>query len=147
MLKIWSQEATCFSFGIFLGLLFVSKAQLDLRDGRATMDHFPCGGVRAEAGVSLHSESSESLACPHVELCGGKLCGAHAVFVLACPSQSKASWRQPSLGKSPMACGRPGWPQAGSGEQGLWAFPAYCFLQTERQGSKQARGAGYSEDE
>ena len=30
-------------------------------------------------------------------------------------------------------------PQAGSGEQDLCASPSHCFLQTERQGSKQPR--------
>ena len=85
----------------------------------------PLPGVRAKAGVSLHSELSEPLACPHVELCGGSCVGACSLCTRMSP-RSKASWRQPSLGKAPRPVGGLA-PQAGSGEQGLWASPSPCF--------------------
>lgn len=97
----------------------------------------PLPGVHAEAGVSLHSECSEPLACLHVELCGGSCVGARSLCTRMSP-WSKASWRQPSLSKAPWPVGGLV-PQAGSGEQDLCASPSHCFLQTERQGSKQPR--------
>lgn len=97
---------------------FQGPAGLERRQG--SHGSLPLPGVRAEAGVSLHSESLESLACPHVELCGGKLCGSTLSLcsrVLTEQSQLETT----ESGQSPTACGRPGAPGwfGGAGSLGL----------------------------
>lgn len=68
--------------------------------------------------------------------CGGKLCGSTLSLYSRGPHRAKLGWRQP-VWQSPMACGRPvSRLVPGSRVLGL---PQPRFLQTERQGSKQAR--------